>query len=71
MWRLEAKNASAPASRLRFALCCGDGKFRLPTIPRPPEYLWGLFTSQSEVAADFRTNIRNYNNALNFTSQGA
>ena len=72
--------ASVDSANLRFALCCGEGKVLLPAIPNPPPYLGFLLSDNgSEVVPGdggddgrhFRVNIRNYNNAMRFSSQGA
>ena len=74
LWTWEGKNGlrtGQNAATVQFTLCCREGKVRLPPIPNPPNYLWRLLTEDTKNAKDFRTNIRLYNNALSFSSQGA
>ena len=74
LWTWEGKNGlrtSLNATTVQFSLCCREGNVRLPPIPNPPPYLWHLLTEDTRNAKDFRLNIRSYNNALSFSSQGA
>lgn len=56
--------AAAPT----FQSCCKKGDVVLPAIKRAPPYLQYLLESLDTVARQFRTNIREYNGALTFTS---
>ncbi|EGG08616.1 uncharacterized protein MELLADRAFT_28670, partial [Melampsora larici-populina 98AG31] len=57
-----------------YTMCCRNGKIKLPqhyfTFPSAPPFLIGLLTEDTDRAVKFRNNIRNYNNALSFTSLG-
>lgn len=55
----------------RPGLCCQGGKIVLPRHNAIPEPLNNLLTSNSDLAKEFRKNIRKYNQALAFTSFGA
>ena len=60
---------------LRFANetlnCCHNGKVSLPPLTDYPSGLKELFTGDSVMANNFRTNIRKYNSAFSFASYGA
>ncbi|KAJ2935002.1 hypothetical protein H1R20_g2134, partial [Candolleomyces eurysporus] len=64
------KTGSTNAQPL-FGGCCLSGKIDLPKFPAPPHELLKLYTDKDdELAKAFRTNIRQYNDALAFTSVG-
>ena len=68
-WRDECTSKSR-IDHLEFGMCCAHGKIKLSTLRIPPQPLYNLFTSNSLLAKEFRTNIVQYNAALAFTSLG-
>jgi hypothetical protein len=52
----------------QYEICCKKGDVDLPTLRMPPLYLRKLFTDQDPRGRAFRKEIREYNNALAFTS---
>ncbi|PKK55868.1 hypothetical protein RhiirC2_801298 [Rhizophagus irregularis] len=69
-WLCE-KDQNSSLSSPRFAMCCADGKVRLPPVLDPPPYLFDLYTSSLSEAINFRKNIRAYNGILACSSFGA
>jgi hypothetical protein len=61
---------SSSKSNPQFGTCCDKGLVRLPMLRDPPQYLRHLFETVTPEALDFRSNIRQYNAALAFTSLG-
>jgi hypothetical protein len=53
-----------------FGTCCLEGQVQLPPIPMPPPTIKNLLWGASPQSKEFRDNIRQYNNALAFTSVG-
>ena len=53
-----------------FSLCCSHGKIKLPPQPDFPPILQKLLTGDDPESNEFRRNIRDYNNALSFSSRG-
>ena len=51
-------------------MCCIQGKISLPPLHHPPPELALLLISPEREGSRFRSNIRNYNNALAMTSVG-
>ena len=69
LW-LDERLSSSSKRNPRFGLCCLQGKIRPPYLnPIPPE-LYHLLTVQNPIGNAFRNHIRNYNQALAFTSVG-
>jgi hypothetical protein len=68
-WMAE-KVINSPTNRPEFTGCCQRGRVRLPLLPPPPPFLCGLLESNDVKAKEFRSNIRQYNMALAFTSLG-
>ena len=54
----------------KFTTCCNSGEIQLPLLLRPPEPLLRLLTSADDQSSEFRSNIRQYNAAMAFTSLG-
>ena len=68
-WEAE-KIASTPPYRPEFSTCCQRGHVNLSLQSVPPHDLYTLFESSNDDGKEFRTNIRQYNMALAFTSLG-
>jgi hypothetical protein len=78
-WTEERIDGSSIA-HLQYSSCCERGTISLPSFDDPPEPLYSLLVApQSKPSTDlnaeldhqsFHANIRNYNNALGFTSLG-
>lgn len=51
-------------------LCCSGGSVLLQSFPEPPPFLLNLLNGTDNRSANFRTNIRSYNNAFQMTSFG-
>lgn len=54
----------------KFGSCCLQGKIQLPPIDHAPPELNALYMTNTPRARAFKERIRNYNNALAFTSTG-
>jgi len=67
---LAEKIGSSPVQSPEFTACCQRGRVHLPHQSVPPQTLYTLFESNDEDGKEFRTNIRQYNMALAFTSLG-
>lgn len=68
-WKSE-RLASSSNRNPAFGMCCDQGQVRIPALRDPPEALRNLFEARTPEAVEFRTNIRQYNAALAFTSLG-
>ncbi|TFK62502.1 hypothetical protein BDN72DRAFT_748331, partial [Pluteus cervinus] len=68
-WASERLSTSTIAA-MKFGMCCNHGQVVLPSIPPPPPLLQRLLTGNDEQCTEFRSNIRQYNMALAFTSLG-
>lgn len=69
-WRDEQLSKSGPSSPV-FGRCCNSGKITtLPRLPDPPPAFRELFSADSPIAKEFRSNIRQYNAAFAFVSLG-
>ena len=69
LW-LDERLSNSSKRNPRFSLCCYQGKVKPPYLnPIPPE-LHQLLTSKESIERHFRDHIRNYNQALAFTSVG-
>ena len=53
-----------------FSLCCSYGKVKLAPLQEMPPLLKSLLLNDDSESKDFRKNIRDYNNALTFSSRG-
>ena len=67
---LSEKVANTPEQYPEFTACCQRGHVELRYQSRPPDILQELFDGNDRPAKKFRTNIRQYNMALSFTSLG-
>jgi hypothetical protein len=81
---MEERLSNSSERSPKFGMCCKSGKISWPAMPDPPEPLRSLldgtnqsnrmssssFSPDSLEAKEFRTNIRNYNNAFAFSSLG-
>ena len=68
-WNAERLSMSTKTNVL-FGTCCNSGRIQLPPLDPPPDAIQSLFTNQDPVSKEFRSNIRQYNNAFAFTSLG-
>lgn len=68
-WAAE-KVVNSPVQRPEFTSCCQRGHVSLRLLPPPPPFLCGLIENNDDDSKEFRTNIRQYNMALAFTSLG-
>lgn len=68
-WKEERLSKSTKANVL-FGTCCNSGRVHLPPLDPPPDTIRNLFAEQGPASKEFRTNIRQYNNAFAFTSLG-
>ena len=68
-WLAERLHNSS-ALHPKFGMCCIQGKISLPPLHHPPPELALLLISPEREGSRFRSNIRNYNNALAMTSVG-
>ena len=68
-WTAERLTKSTKDNIL-FGTCCNSGAVQLPLLEPPPDAIRALFTDRDPVSKEFRTNIRQYNNAFAFTSLG-
>ena len=68
-WKAERLTASRK-NNILFGICCNSGRVQLPPLDPPPDVIRTLFTGQDVVSKEFRSNIRQYNNAFAFTSLG-
>ena len=68
-WMLERRSDSSMQNP-EFGNCCNSGKVVLAALQEPPPTLHALFTADDAQAKEFRSNIREYNSALSFTSLG-
>jgi hypothetical protein len=68
-WMAE-KVTNSTMDRPEFTTCCQRGHVRLPLLPPPPPFLRGILESDDPEGKEFRSNIRQYNMALAFTSLG-
>ena len=68
-WLAEQVGSSAQAHP-EFTACCQRGHVHLPLQSKPPETLYNLFETDDADGNEFRSNIRQYNMALAFTSLG-
>ena len=56
---------------LQFALCCSNGKIKVPFLQKPPPLFRSLFFNKNtNDSRNFLSNIRAYNNMFSFTSMG-
>jgi len=69
-WMAERRSDSSMAHP-KFGKCCLSGKIELPKLEPPPQPLRGLLEGDLPEAKKFRSDIRQYNMALSFTSLGA
>ena len=53
-----------------FSLCCSYGKVKIAPLQEMPPVLKSLLKNDDSESKEFRTNIRDYNNALSFSSRG-
>lgn len=67
---LAEKVSSSPEQRPEFTACCQRGHISLQSLPPPPPFLRQLLDDNDAEAKEFRSNIRQYNMALAFTSLG-
>ena len=68
-WMAE-KVVNSPMHRPEFTTCCQRGRVCLPFLPPPPPLLHTFLERDDTEAKEFRSNIRQYNMALAFTSLG-
>lgn len=68
-WASE-KVSSSPVQRPEFTACCQRGGVSLHRLSPPPPFLRGILESDDAEGKQFRSNIRQYNMALAFTSLG-
>ena len=68
-WMAERRSDSSNRNP-RFGDCCKRGKIGLPKLEPVPQTLRDLLEGQDHEARQFRQNIRQYNAALAFTSNG-
>ena len=61
---------SSPPLHPEFTACCQRGHVQIPLQSRPPDVLFNLLESNTDDGKEFRSNIRQYNMALAFTSLG-
>ncbi|KIK21159.1 hypothetical protein PISMIDRAFT_655460 [Pisolithus microcarpus 441] len=66
---LSEKLSNSSPLHPRFGLCCLQGQVALPPIQRWPRVLQDLFDDPQD-QREFKKNVRQYNNALAFTSVG-
>ena len=69
-WMAERRSDSSMENP-KFGKCCLSGKIELPKLEPPPQPLRGLLEGDQPQAKKFRSDIRQYNMALSFTSLGA
>ena len=53
------------------AICCSNGKVKLPSLRLPPETLESLMLGTAATSKHFLENIRKYNSCFQMTSFGA
>ncbi|OBZ81151.1 hypothetical protein A0J61_10801, partial [Choanephora cucurbitarum] len=53
-----------------FQLCCGKGQYVLQPFPATPTVIGDMLKGSNAESAEFKKNVRAYNNALSFTSLG-
>ena len=68
-WKGERLTASRK-DNVVFGTCCNSGRVELPPLEPPLDVIKKLFTRQDPTSKEFRSNIRQYNNAFTFTSLG-
>lgn len=67
---VDEKISTSSKTNPKFGMCCNHGKVALQPLREPPPVLQHLLTSNDDQSKEFRTNIRQYNMALAFTSLG-
>ncbi|KAF8194927.1 hypothetical protein BJ912DRAFT_807026, partial [Pholiota molesta] len=67
---IDERLAKSSKRNPQFGMCCFNGKIELPNLENPPPELSHLLTDTSPASKSFRSNIRQYNNALAMTSLG-
>ena len=55
----------------KFAICCLNGKVKIPYLCDTPPLLATLLDGNNDICKEYRRNIRHYNNMFGFTSMGA
>ena len=69
MWAEERSNKGVKKGVFKYNICCGNGKVKLPLVPRTPSYLWQLYNDPVK-GPHFHRNTRVYNTMFAFTSTG-
>jgi hypothetical protein len=67
---MAGKVVNSPTLSAEFTSCCQRGHVFLRPLPPPPPLLRDLFENEDAESKEFRSNIRQYNMALTFTSLG-
>lgn len=67
---MDERVATSLRSRPIFSTCCQRGEVDLPLLPEPPSFLQSVLEGTNAQSKDFRSNIRQYNMSLAFTSLG-
>ncbi|OAD70579.1 hypothetical protein PHYBLDRAFT_148500 [Phycomyces blakesleeanus NRRL 1555(-)] len=70
MW-LKEKDTDLSIRRSKFNMCCGKGKYVLPSLEPTPPGISELLNYRTSNGKNFLSKIRGYNSTLSFTSLGA
>ncbi|KAH9042406.1 hypothetical protein EDB84DRAFT_1576635 [Lactarius hengduanensis] len=64
------RRVGSPVSNPQYGSCCLRGKVQIDFVARLPDVLYGLYSSDSAQAKEFRLHLRRYNKVFAFTSTG-
>ena len=71
LWYEEKTIKSKTPTKLKFSLCCSEGRVELPLLKEPPPFLGSLLNINSDQRSiNFQLGIRIYNSLFAFTSLG-
>ncbi|OAD74033.1 hypothetical protein PHYBLDRAFT_168444 [Phycomyces blakesleeanus NRRL 1555(-)] len=71
LMRLKEKDTDSPIRRSKFNMCCGKGKYVLPSLEPTPPGISELINYRTSDGKHFLSKIRGHNSTLSFTSLGA